>query len=200
MNIAKLWALAVADRFGPSNGADGATFSKGSRGSCGVTLLELMTVLAIIAIAAGIAVPNLISWRKNLQLRSETDRLFRLVYHARARAAKERRTVVVAFDTDRNAFSAFVDDGTGGGTAGDERCNGAERVLQRGTLTDSVNMYKASFSGGVPRLTFNPMGLPNRFGSVRIRNASRTLYRQISISRSGFTRVKTSEDGIHWKG
>ena len=165
-----------------------------------VTLLELITVMSIVGIATAIAIPNLIGWRKNAQFRRETDRVFRLVYHARVRAAKERTTVVVSFDPDRDAFTAFVDDGAGDGIAGDERHNGKERIIQQGILTSSVDMYKASFSGGVPRLTFNPIGLPNRFGSIRLKNDSSTLYRQISISRSGFTRIKTSQDGVRWKG
>jgi len=66
-------------------------------------------------------------------------------------------------------------------------------------MPGSVDLYEATFSGNVPRVRFGPNGLPNGMGRVRISNNEQTLYRQISISLTGFTKIRTSQDGDNWK-
>jgi len=162
--------------------------------------MELMTVIAIIAILSAIAIPNFFSWRRDAQMRAAADELLSTVQVAKLRAIKERTNCVVLFDSGNSSYVAFVDNGAGGGNADNEVRDGTEAVFRRGELPATVEMYSASFSGGVPRLRFGGNGLPNRFGSVRLRNSDQTMYRMISVSVTGYTKIRTSQDGVNWRG
>lgn len=166
----------------------------------GFTLVELMIVIAIVAILSAIAVPSLFSWRRGAALREGADGIFSAVEAAKLRAVKERANCVVVFDTANQTYTAFVDNGAGGGTADNEVRDGGEVAFEQGRTPDLVVMYSASFSGGVPRLRFAANGLPNRFGSVRLRSSGAALYRMISVSITGFTKIRTSTDGVNWQG
>ncbi len=166
----------------------------------GFTLIELMVVIAITAILAAIAVPNFFKWQRNAQMRAAAEELLSTVQVSKLRAIKERANCVVIFDSGNNSYVAFVDNGAGGGNADNEVRDGTEAIIKQGTLPASVDMYSASFSGGVPRLRFGGNGLPNRFGSVRVQNSDSTMYRMISVSVTGFTKIRTSQDGVNWQG
>ena len=168
--------------------------------NAGFTLIELVITIAIIAILAGIAIPNYFSWRRNAQMRAAAEELLSAVQVTKLRAVKERTNCVVLFDDANDSYVAFVDNGAGGGVANNEVRDGTEAIIKRGVLPSTVKMYAASFSGGVPRLRFGGNGLPNRFGSVRLRNSDLTIYRMVSISVTGFTKIRTSTDGVNWKG
>ena len=170
------------------------------RKNAGFTLIELVVVIAIIAILAGIAIPNFFHWRRNAQMRAAAEELLSAAQVTKLRAVKERTNCVVSFDSGNNSYIAFVDNGAGGGVADNEVWDGTEAIIKQGILPGTVEMYSASFSGGVPRLRFGGNGLPNRFGSVRLRNKAQTMYRMVSISVTGFTKIRTSTDGVNWHG
>ena len=170
------------------------------RKNAGFTLIELVVVIAIIAILSAVAIPNFFNWRRNAQMRASAEELLSVVQLTKLRAVKERTNCVVFFDTGDDNYVAFVDNGAGGGTANNEVLDGTEAIIKRGDLPSTVDMYSASFSGGVPRLRFAGNGLPNRFGSVRLQNSDQTIYRMVSISVTGFTKIRTSNDGVNWQG
>ena len=170
------------------------------RKNAGFTLIELMVVIAIVAILTAIAIPNFINWRRNAQMRASADELLSAVQLTKLRAVKERTNCVVFFSTANDSYVAFVDNGAGGGVADNEVRDGTEAIIKQGILPGTVDLYSASFSGGVPRLRFAGNGLPNRFGSVRLQNNDSTIYRMVSISVTGFTKIRTSNDGVNWQG
>jgi prepilin-type N-terminal cleavage/methylation domain-containing protein len=170
------------------------------RKNAGFTLIELVIAIAIIAILSAIAIPNFFSWRRNAQMRAAAEELLSAVQVTKLRAVKERTNCVVVFDTANDSYVAFVDNGAGGGIADNEVRDGTEAIIKQGNLPSTVDMYSASFSGGVPNLRFAGNGLPNRFGSVRLQNSDNTIYRMVSISVTGFTKIRTSKDGVNWKG
>ena len=167
----------------------------------GFTVIELLITVAIIAILTSVAVPNFVRWRRDAQLRGAADELLSTVQTAKIRAIKERAPVTVSISTGGDSYEAFVDDGAGAGIPGDEVRNGAEQVIMRGRMPTTVDVYSAVYApGGVSRFTFGMNGIPNRFGDVRIRNNPSTRFRMINLSATGFSKIRSSTDGINWAG
>lgn len=68
-----------------------------SRIERGFSLLEVILVLTILSVAGAAAVPNLISWRTNMTLRTAVNELKGNLESAKALAAKENTTIWVEF-------------------------------------------------------------------------------------------------------
>ncbi|MCK9172504.1 MAG: GspH/FimT family protein [Desulfuromonas thiophila] len=105
----------------------------------------------------------------------------------------------VAFPATGGGYTVFIDDGNGGGTAGNAVQDGGERLLFQVTMPSGCSLVSASFSGGVPRTGYNSRGLPlgNRIGNVQIRNANSNWFR-VALSIAGYptiTRSSTGADG-----
>jgi len=90
-----------------------------------------------------------------------------------------------------------VDNGDGedvGGISGNWNPDGTEPVIKTVTLPDEVDLYKASFAGGMPRVRFDGRGLPNGLGgSVALKNTV-NHHRKISLSMVGRITIRTSLD------
>ena len=94
------------------------------------------------------------------------------------------------------SYQIFVDDGAGGGTAGNEAIDGTELVIATITMPNNVSLYFTNFTGNTAG--FNSRGLPNSgLGNVRLSNTNSRFY-QISLSLAGNLRMRTSKDGITW--
>ena len=168
----------------------------------GFTMVELMIVIAVIAILTAIAVPNIISWLPNYRAKAAARDVISNFQKAKMEAVKRNRDVIIQFTPGAYAASGqvgsyqiFVDDGSGGGIAGDGIQNGAERVLAQVNMPKNVSLYTTSFAGDTTG--YNSRALPWKLGSVEIRN-NKSRYYRARLSVAGNVKLRTSSDGIAW--
>ncbi len=165
------------------------------RGKNGFTLVELIIVIMLIGIVVGVAAPVLREYSVDANLKSAVRNLKSDMELAKLRAIRENARVVMDFDTTNNSYEAFVDDGSGGGTAGNNAKDGSEVTVTTVSIPANVTMYEASFPGGIPRFRFDGRGLPNGVGGhVHMKNTNDN-YRGVDLSMVGHIQIKTSVDG-----
>jgi type IV fimbrial biogenesis protein FimT len=160
------------------------------RKNSGFTLIELMTVIAIIAIAAAIAIPNLIGWMPNYRLRGAARDIYSTLQLARLRAVKENASVVVNFSMLTNDYFAFVDNGEGGGVAGNEIRDGGERLVRTMQMPPGIDISNVAF-GTDTKVRYTSRGLlfNNRIGHVEIENSQNNKMRVI-VNWTGGLRIE----------
>jgi len=169
----------------------------------GFTLVEIIIVVSVIAALAAIAIPNFISWVPNFKLKSAARDLYSTMQKVRLEAVKRNADIGISFSTvvfpaEGGGYQVFVDDGAGGGIAGDAIKNGTETSLLQTNLPEKCTLSSASFLGN-PRSGYTGEGLPlgNRIGTVMLRNNQSRWYR-ISLSNAGHVRLEISNDGVTW--
>ncbi|MBW1801418.1 MAG: GspH/FimT family pseudopilin [Deltaproteobacteria bacterium] len=173
--------------------------SKKIRKSCsGFTVVELCVVIAIIAILGAIAVPGFAVWLPNHRLKSATSVLYSNMQLAKLEAVKHNANVVMWFDAANDNYRAFLDNGDGAGTAGDNVQNGSERTLIDITLEDDIDMYSTVFSVWSNQTVFNSRGFAEGgWGYVYIKN-NQNKYMRITLWTNGFLQIESSTDGSTW--
>ncbi len=164
----------------------------------GLTLIELITVIAVLSILTTIAIPNVHAWKSGYQLRAATMQLHQVLQHARLYAVRQHGKVIVNFDPDNDGqlegeYIAFVDNGLDDQTIW--TLDPDEKLLYQGRLKGKVRFLKVSFAGGIPRLRFNSLGLPNGFGGhIYLTNGS-GRFRGIHVNINGRSRTVSSQTG-----
>lgn len=152
------------------------------KNNMGFTLLEALIVVALIGILSAYAVPNIIDWRANANLRGATNNLAGNLQMAKIKAIKENNYVVIEFSTADNDYVIFVDNGEGtGGIQGDQVKNGAEPLVKHATLPAGVTFYDINYSGNHVR--FNSRGRA-RNGDVKLTNTAGKK-RQVGTTSTG---------------
>jgi prepilin-type N-terminal cleavage/methylation domain-containing protein len=137
----------------------------------GFTLIELMIVIAVMAIVASIGVPSFVGWRSEAKLRSAVSLLRADFEMAKSRARIENNFVAMVFNT--NGYTIFIDDGAGGGVAGDYVRQANERLLITRQLSAGVTIDLANSDfEGVDQTRFNGQGRIGRRGQVTLVNSS----------------------------
>ncbi len=136
----------------------------------GFTLIELMVVIAMIAILVAIATPQANQAFDNFQFSNGMRMMMNSMNRAKGEAMNSGLFTTVLFTTDANGrarYTAFVDDGAGGGTTRNGVRDGAERMITTGTMprgvTLNTNAAATDFeknAGGNYFTQFNTVGFP----------------------------------------
>lgn len=169
-----------------------------------------MVVIGIIAVLAGTSVPAITNWLPDYRLRAAASDLVSNFQKAKFEAVKRNSDVVISFTVCAysptggcGSYEIFTDDGSGGGTKGNDTREGSETIIARVAMPRNVSLISANFSG-TPSGTisgYNGRGLPllNRWGSVEIKNNNLRRYKA-SFSAAGNVSLKISiNDGATWK-
>ncbi len=164
----------------------------------GFTLIELITVIAILSIITTLTIPNVHAWKTGYRLRAATMQLHQVLQRARLYAVRQHSKVIVSFDPDKDGqladdYIAFVDNGLDDQTFWTREPD--EKLLHQGRLNANVRFLKASFAGGIPRLRFNSLGLPNGFGGHVYLTNGAGRFRGIHVNINGRARMVTSRTG-----
>lgn len=152
--------------------------------SKGFTLLELMVILGIVAILSVLAIPNFRSWLPKTQTGSAAREILTTIQLAKMAAIKDSANVLVHFTPATGECLAFVDDGSGGGTADDRVRNGGERLVRRYTVPPGVTLSLPSFGED---LEFSNRGLPTVGGDVSVASPGRI--KTIRVLPSGHAKI-----------
>jgi len=161
----------------------------------GFTLVELVIVFAIIGIVAGIVAPPLQRYSIDANLKAAVRNLKSDMELSKLRAIRENSRVVMAFNTAGNSYTTFVDNGAGGGTAGNNTQDGSEPVVNTVSIPANVTMYDASFSLLGAKCRFNSRGLASgSAGHVYMKNENGN-YRGVSLSMVGHIQIKRNTSG-----
>ena len=171
------------------------------RAEDGFTLIELLTAISILGILLALTIPNFRGWQSNRKLRIATTELYHVLQHARLYAVKENRKVIVSFDPDGNKqlegnYISFVDNGRDRATFWTREPE--ERIVQAGRISEDIQLYDVSFAGGIPRIRYDPLGLPNGLGGHIYLTNAQNRYLGIHVNITGSPRIVKSEDGLRW--
>ena len=114
----------------------------------GLTILEMLVVIAILAVVSAIVAPNIINWRRGVQLRGAANNLKGDLELAKTNAIRENNFVAILF-LDTLRYEIFIDDGAGvGGVADNWVRDGDERLLRAREMPPGVTIDLASTSFG----------------------------------------------------
>jgi len=128
------------------------------RRNSGFTMYELMVTIAIIGVFATVTMPAFLSWLTAHRLRGAAINLVADMETAKVRAIRENTFVAVQFEADK--YRIFVDNGSGGGVAGDWIQNGSERLVIDRPLPAGVRIPPAELTLANQRVRFTSRGLP----------------------------------------
>ena len=166
----------------------------------GFSLVELMVVVGILGLLMAIGFPNLSTSIDDYRLKAAARDIYSDLQKARLQAIKENTLICVTFTTvafpaTGGGYTVFVDDGAGGGVAGNGARDGTERLLNTVVMTRQNSLVGAGF-GAVSRVTYTAKGViaGSQTGNVTLRNRQR--WYRITISRAGGMRLESSSDGV----
>jgi type IV fimbrial biogenesis protein FimT len=127
------------------------------RRNSGFTAYELAVTLAIVAVMATVTMPSFLSWLTAHRLRGAAINLMADMEMAKIRAIRENTFVAVQFGSDK--YRIFIDNGSGGGVAGDWILNGSERLVIDRPLPAGVSI-PTELTLANQRVRFTSRGLP----------------------------------------
>jgi hypothetical protein len=70
-----------------------------------------------------------------------------------------------------------------------------EKIIQAGRISADVFLHDVSFAGGIPRMRYDPLGLPNGLGGHIYLTNTRNRYLGIHVNITGSPRIVESKDG-----
>jgi type IV fimbrial biogenesis protein FimT len=143
----------------------------------GFSLFEILTVIAITAILATIAVPNMMAWRHDANLRGAVENLRGDLQLAKLKAVQENGSVTLLFSD--NGYQVFIDGANPG------VLDSGERLLRNRQLPAgvSIDLGSTDFNGNI-YARFNNRGLPDDIGNVVV-DSTNGDQRLIGLNRLG---------------
>ena len=129
-----------------------------NRNNSGLTALEMATTLAIMAILATFLMPPYLQWLRSYRLKSAVNNLVCDVEMAKVKAIRANDFVAIQFQPTN--YTMFLDNGEGGGTAGDWVQNGSEELVRYRELPNGVLIDISAMTLTSKRVRFNGRGLP----------------------------------------
>lgn len=127
----------------------------------GFTTIELLVVIAIILALAAAAFPGLIKWSDRQRVKGVARDLVSHFQAARLEAIKRSAVIALVFNPggpQTGNYTIFVDDGAGGGEAGNLTQESSELVLRRIIMPVGVTLLGTTFTDN--RAGYNPRGFP----------------------------------------
>ena len=161
-----------------------------------------MIVIAVLLILATIALPNLSGWSTNQRLKGAARDLVSHLQWARSEAVKRQTIVALTFSSGAlpanrigqgGGYTLFVDDGAGGGNAGNLQMDGSEVQLKSVPMPPGVALISAAFTQltGTPSNAagYNARGFPvgKNGGTVRLSNNTRSYDVQVASASGGIS-------------
>lgn len=167
--------------------------------SRGFTIVELMIVIVVMTVLTTMSLPAFTSWLAGYRLKEAAGEIFSALHLAKSTALKENSDVVIWFNTANNTYLAYLDNGAGGGTPGNQTQDGGEETIKNGTLQAGVDMYSTVFSTWSNQTYFNSRGLAEGgWGSVLFKSDGYDKYRRITVWTTGHIKLETSINGATW--
>jgi prepilin-type N-terminal cleavage/methylation domain-containing protein len=154
----------------------------------GFTAFEVAVTLAVIALLAAISMPSFLKWLQGHRLRGAAINLVADLEMAKIRAMREGAFVTLQLAS--NAYTIFLDDGSGGGVAGDMVRNGSERLIQFRQLPAGVSVPLGEVTLPQPSLRFGSRGLPDDPGGGLVPVVNSSGRKELRINRLGSVRVQ----------
>jgi prepilin-type N-terminal cleavage/methylation domain-containing protein len=134
----------------------------------GLTIFEVLVVLGILAIVSAFVTPNIMNWRRGVQLRGAASNLKGDLEMAKARAIRENDWVAVLFNA--SGYTVFIDNGAGGGIAGDWIRQGSELQLKAREMPVGVTIDIPGMTFNNKRTRFSGRGHCAVLGSAKFKN------------------------------
>ena len=164
----------------------------------GFTLIELIVVVAVVSLVTAVTIPGMVAWREGFQLRQATLELLAAVRRARIGAVKGNKKAILTFtpagsNPADGMYLAFLDNGLDHSTFWTRQPD--EPILKRGRIPEGVQLYDVSFAGGIPRVRFDHLGLPNGLGGHIYLTNARNQFMGIHVNINGTSRIVSSKGG-----
>ena len=106
----------------------------------GLTIFEVLVVLSILAVVSAFVVPNVMNWRRSVQLRGAANNLKGDLEMAKINAIRENNFVAIMF-LDALHYEIFVDNGAGDDGIPDNWIrDGDERLLRAREMPTGVRI------------------------------------------------------------
>lgn len=159
------------------------------RRDSGFTAFEVAITLAIVAVLATAVMPSFLKWLQGHRLRGAAINLVADLEMAKVRAIREGSFVAIQLAADN--YSVFLDNGAGGGTAGDMIRNGAESFVQYRQLPAGVQIVLGEVTLVDNRMRFNSRGLaPDLAAEASIPLTNTTGRKDVRVNRLGSLRAQ----------
>jgi len=133
---------------------------------------------------ATVTMPSFLSWLTAHRLRGASINLMADMEMAKIRAIRENTFVAVQFAADK--YRIFIDNGAGGGVAGDGDQTGSERLVIDRPFPAGVSIPLTELALANKRVRFTSRGLPaDLLNAVSIPLVNPTGRRDIGLNRLG---------------
>lgn len=129
-----------------------------TRDKAGFSTFELAMTIAIMALIAAFVMPPYLQWLRTYRLKAAVNSLMGDIEMAKVRAIRENDIVAILFQP--TGYTMFLDNGEGGGTAGDWLQNGSEELVRNREMPAGVSIDISAMTLTNKRVRFNGRGLP----------------------------------------